>query len=88
MCLYTMTTKYNEPLEGSQAAYTRIDDDRYEAYQHCADGLLAQKRCYSLVADLRGPVPAGQQHQIGGYRLNRHEYAHEQLLEAQYTWRQ
>jgi len=30
---------------------------RYKnAHLHCADGLRMKKRCYNLVADLRGPV--------------------------------
>lgn len=36
-------------------------DDSIDAHYHCVNVFCAQKRCYSFVADLRGPVRAGQE---------------------------
>ncbi len=35
MCLYSIATKYNEPLE---AGYVHIDDDRYDMLERSAAG--------------------------------------------------
>ncbi len=57
--------------------------DRHNVKQE----LRRWKRCYSVIADLTGPLEDGPQHYIPPYRIYRRQLAHQQLVVAHYTWR-
>ncbi len=63
---------------------------QYDLYKHTCTAqtfVQAYMRCCSLVADLKGPLWAGQQCLVLPNRIYRRRYSDEQLLVAHYSRR-